>query len=456
MVFDAQERISMSTQTKLECRLAESVRALFHTQSVLVGCSGGVDSMVLAAVIAQYSHATRVVLAYVDHQLQNKAEEQWGVVQRFADSCGLQAVKLVVDPIEVQNGGGLEDGARRERFRLLNELKQDMGIDLIALAHHRDDQVETFFIRLTHGSRIYGLRGIEEARSDIIRPFLSFSKSELFEYAKRCRLEFVEDPTNCELDSLRNRIRHGPLPALDGVFGVGWRSKLTQMMKALQLRSTVEIRDAEIFLRDSCMQVRGGYIFKRESFQKLGDIQKFNVATQLLARVLRNGHVRTSQANQFVEICAHHVLNGRFQIARGVWTICEDRRVFVGRINANVDDPPRNLSPGVNEWNEWEISLGVPLEGGVVFRISVDANAPQLVARFPRAGERFHQGKRIRKVSELFSENRVPWRLRKRSLVLGFGHEASFIWGIGAHEQCNATLPSQALLVWIKPPSEFG
>ena len=126
--------------------------------------------MVLAAVIAHHSHATRVVLAYVDHQLQNKTKEQWEVVQRFAN-LRIEAVKLVVDPIEVRKGGGLEDGARRERFRLLTELKREMGIDVIALAHHNDDQVETFFIRLTHGSRIYGLRGIDEARSDIVRPF---------------------------------------------------------------------------------------------------------------------------------------------------------------------------------------------------------------------------------------------------------------------------------------------
>ena len=233
-------------------------------------------------------------------------------------------------------------------------------------------------------------------------PLLSFSKSELSEYAKRCRIEFVEDPTNRELDSLRNRIRHVALPALDGVFGLGWRAKLTQMMQALRLRSTLEIRDAEIFLRDSCMHVRGGYIFKRDAFQRLGEIQKFNVATQLLGRLFRSGHVRTSQANQFVEICTHHKPNRRFQIARGVWTICEDHQVFVGRISVNVDDTPTSLSPGVNKWNEWEISLGVPLEGGVVIRLFIDADSTQLIARFPNAGERFHNGERVRKVSELF------------------------------------------------------
>ena len=98
----------MNTPTRLECRLSESVRTLLGTQSVLVGCSGGVDSMVLASLIAHHSHATRVVLAYVDHQLQDKTEEQWGVVQRLADDYGLQAVKLVVNPIEVRNGGGEE------------------------------------------------------------------------------------------------------------------------------------------------------------------------------------------------------------------------------------------------------------------------------------------------------------------------------------------------------------
>ena len=449
MVLDAQEGLSMST-LKERCRLAQSVRTLLKTQSVLVGCSGG-GFHGWAAVIARHSHATRG-FSLTSTTIQNKTKEQWGVVQRFADSCGLQAVKLVVDPIGVRKGGGLEDGARRERFRLLTELKQEMGIDVIALAHHNDDQVETFFIRLTHGSRIYGLRGIDEARSDIVRPLLSFSKSELSEYAKRCRIEFVEDPTNRELGSLRNRIRHTALPALDGVFGIGWRSKLTQMMQALRLRSTLEFEMQFFSATRACKFVV--IHLQRRSVSKARADSAVQCGDTTFGWLITQWSCQDSQADQFVEICAHYASNSDLRL-RGRMDDLRGPPGFRGS-DFRKCRPPTNLSPGVNKWNEWEISLGAPLEGGVVIRLFIDADSSQLIARFPNAGERFHNGERVRKVSELFSDNRVPWRLRKRSLVLGSRSDAAFIWGIGANERRNSISSSEALLVWIKPPSDFG
>jgi tRNA(Ile)-lysidine synthase len=111
-------------------------------------------------------------------------------------------------------GESLEAAARRVRYAFLEEVRRGRGARYIATGHHRDDQAETVLLRLLFGSGLEGLAGVRPALGAIVRPLLALSRAELREAAAAAGLPFAADPTNEDLRTPRNRVRHRLLPAL--------------------------------------------------------------------------------------------------------------------------------------------------------------------------------------------------------------------------------------------------
>jgi tRNA(Ile)-lysidine synthase len=109
----------------------------------------------------------------------------------------------------------LEEAARRARYTFLHETARDRGADRIAVGHTRDDQAETFLMKLIRGAGLKGLGGIFPQRGIVIRPLLDVSRADLRSHLVDCGQSWMEDESNEWLGTPRNRIRHRVLPELD-------------------------------------------------------------------------------------------------------------------------------------------------------------------------------------------------------------------------------------------------
>lgn len=116
--------------------------------------------------------------------------------------------------------------ARELRYSWFEELRQQLSCDYIAVAHHADDQLETFFINLLRGSGIRGLKGMQSINGHVIRPLLDLSRAEIQQYAIENGIQWREDHTNAETQFLRNKIRHELLPVIDSISKEGRASIL--------------------------------------------------------------------------------------------------------------------------------------------------------------------------------------------------------------------------------------
>jgi len=210
-------------------QVQESVRRhrLFRRgQSILVGVSGGLDSMVLLQLLNDASAESnwRLTVAHLNHRLRGQssaADER--LVRRTAERLGLSFVgeRLDVRAHARTKGLSLEMAARELRHAFLARTARRLHIRTIALAHHADDQVELFFLRLVRGSGSEGLAGMKwrawspaDMGIELVRPLLSHPKSELRQYAVEQGIRFREDASNALLDMSRNRIRHELVPLL--------------------------------------------------------------------------------------------------------------------------------------------------------------------------------------------------------------------------------------------------
>lgn len=222
-------------------------RGLFRRgQKILVAVSGGVDSMVLLRLLHELSkqYKWKLTVAHLNHQLRGRSSDaDERLVARTAKALRLP---MVVERANVRKrakpgGLSLEMAAREARHEFLARTAVRLNISAIALAHHTDDQVELFFLRLLRGSGSEGLGGMKwRNRSPfaregdelyLARPLLEESKESLREFAAQRKIEFREDASNTSPDILRNRIRHELLPLLRKKYQPALDRMILQLME---------------------------------------------------------------------------------------------------------------------------------------------------------------------------------------------------------------------------------
>ena len=191
-------------------------------EPVLVGVSGGVDSMVLLHVLSQHA---KIQIAHFNHRLRGKASDgDERLVSETAKKLGIHChiERADVKTIAREQKLSIEMAARKCRHEFFARLASKLDIRTIALAHHADDQVELFFLRLLRGAGPEGLAGMRQSAPSpvdpaltIIRPLLHATKEEIRAYAAEHKIAFREDATNAATSILRNRLRHKLIPLIE-------------------------------------------------------------------------------------------------------------------------------------------------------------------------------------------------------------------------------------------------
>jgi len=200
-----------------------------------------------------------LTVAHVNHQLRGRsslADER--LVRRTAEAGGLQCV---IDRVDVRgfsnrHGVSLEMAARWLRHDFLARTALERGISRVALAHHRDDQVELFLLRVFRGGGSRGLAGMNwsnvspnHGRVRLVRPLLGSAKRDLLVYAAEKQVAFREDSTNASLNIQRNRVRHELLPLLRRDYQPGVDENILRAMDILGAESDFMHEVAEAWLQ---------------------------------------------------------------------------------------------------------------------------------------------------------------------------------------------------------------
>lgn len=211
-------------RAELELRhaVSESVRRAVgalgapRSPGVVVGVSGGEDSMVLLHVLERLKRELhlRLEVCHLDHSLRPESAAEAELVRQHAADCGAGFHLQVAAPREPSEN--LEAWGRRLRYQLFESVRLQTGSDLIVTAHHANDQAETVLFRLLSGRALTSPRAIAAFSLErrLLRPLLAVPKKAISEYARSHSLRFVNDPSNFDRERARNRIRHDLLPML--------------------------------------------------------------------------------------------------------------------------------------------------------------------------------------------------------------------------------------------------
>ena len=187
---------------------------LDNGQTVIVGLSGGADSVALLDVLTRLGY--KCVAAHCNYHLRGEESNRdcrsaRAVAERLGAAWECRDFDVEAESLA---GESVEMACRRLRYAWFDELLDRHGAAAVAVAHHQGDQTETFFLNLLRGSGLAGLRGMQPKAGRVVRPLLEFTRREIEAYVAERGLPYVIDSTNTDTKFRRNAVRHNVLPAL--------------------------------------------------------------------------------------------------------------------------------------------------------------------------------------------------------------------------------------------------
>ncbi|MGC8893705.1 MAG: tRNA lysidine(34) synthetase TilS [candidate division WOR-3 bacterium] len=234
---------------------------------LIVGFSGGPDSVFLVHAIRELFPTINLHLAHLDHGLREDSGRDAEFCVDFAGKLGLSITvgRENVSAIAEKKGVGLEEAGRNARYRLFRKLRDSLGFTKIATGHTLSDWLETYMMNLFRGTGIRGIRGLPPREGEIIRPLIFVEKEAILEYLEGRGIAFLEDPTNLDVRFTRNWVRHELMPLVKGRFpgaAEALRRHIIATNEALDYIRNEALALAEATRKPS---PRGEHIFNRDT-----------------------------------------------------------------------------------------------------------------------------------------------------------------------------------------------
>ncbi|WP_445156127.1 tRNA lysidine(34) synthetase TilS [Arthrobacter sp. Hor0625] len=221
--------------------LRDALAGAGYPERVLVACSGGPDSLALAAVAAYFArrghvdgHPVSIGAVVVDHRLQPGSADVAAATAEVLRGLGLDPVQVRTVDV-APTGMGPEAAARDARHAALDAAADDTGADAILLGHTLDDQAEQVLLGLARGSGTRSLAGMRPVRGRLMRPFLELRRAETLDICAAEGLDPWHDPSNQDPAFARSRTRVEVLPMLEDKLGPGVAESLARTASILQL-----------------------------------------------------------------------------------------------------------------------------------------------------------------------------------------------------------------------------
>jgi tRNA(Ile)-lysidine synthase len=266
---------------------------------IIVGLSGGPDSMALLHYLSELRESKKITLiaVHLDHEWRHYSRNDVEFCRHQTESLNIEYIPAKASELNFKPkfSGSKEDLGRTLRRYFFEKVKKEKNADLIALAHQQQDHQETFFLRLIRGASLSGLTGMRPRHGYYIRPLLGTSRTDIIAYLDALHVPYLIDPSNESDTYLRNRIRNHVLPAL--------RSADNRFEQNFE-RTLQHLKDADDFLDKLAEQtlatissfVDRTLILDTKKFAQLDPVlQKRIIITWLIRE-----HVRFTPTDRFI------------------------------------------------------------------------------------------------------------------------------------------------------------
>ncbi|WP_164018730.1 tRNA lysidine(34) synthetase TilS [Pyxidicoccus trucidator] len=439
-------RIDLPPQPLTKTLEAAYKRLGLEGRSVLLAVSGGADSTALLVGTVRVAPrlGLRVEAATLDHGLRPGAEAEVRAVEGLAARLGVPCHARV---LEVGAGTGLEARAREARYAMLETVRRERGLDVVATAHTASDQAETLLMRLARGTALRGAGGIHASRPGLVRPLLDRTRDEVVAFLEAEGVGFWTDPMNSDPLFFRTRIREDVLPALSRAAGYRVEARLAAFARHAAEDDALLTRLAEeawrrLLLHDESLDAVGVRALEPP------------LRRRVLVRLLERDGLPVDDATLLRVLSA--VERGRnTPLGQGY-----ELRAVGGRVRTFRPRPP--VAPaelhlegegarGALDGTGWRFSVARgPPPTGMHGLVLAEGTLWPLTVRTRQPGDRLRMAAGQRKLQDLLVDLRVPEETRGTwPVVVDAGGQV--LWLPGLWAPASTGVPSGHSL-WAAPP----
>ncbi len=416
---------------------------------VLVTLSGGADSVALLRVLIELGYTCHA--AHCNFHLrgdESDRDEHFAAALCRELGVPFHLKHFDVNSYQKEHKVSVEMACRELRYVWFHELAAQLGCLAIAVAHHADDNVETFFLNALRGSGIDGLAAMKPRNGNIVRPLLCVSRADVEQYLVNLRQQFIVDSTNLENDYKRNKIRNVVLPTIDAQFP-GSRHTLA---------ATVEhVRDYADLLQDLMADLAGRLVSTKDGVTRISIPGLLQVKTSHMPLLLKN---LLKDSNASFDLCSNiaQIITDNAQAGQHFYTSTHTLSLTTQDIvvEKTKDIESCEIKIDFSSIDKVKVKLelvpsnGVPFspqmcDGKTVIALSSDVlNCRRVVLRHWRDGDRMRPFglKGTKLLSDIFTDAKLSPETRKQMWLLEADGIILWVLGLRAGDAFRVPLGS--------------
>ena len=295
---------------------------LIETGDILVlGVSGGPDSMTMLDILLKVKQENQItfdfVVAHVNHMIREEAKEDEAYVKNYCMKNNIQFYGKSIDVQKIANTNKIstEEAGRNARYDFFDEVLQNINGNKIAIAHNKNDKVETMMMNALRGCGIQGLKGIEPIRGKYIRPLIECERKEIEDYCKENNMEPRIDKTNFENVYTRNKIRNIVIPYIQQEFNpniIETMDRLSQLVTEQEAYIQKQVADAykEIVLEEEIDSDNPYIVLDLKKFNVQEKVIKSNIILYTITRLFHTTKgIEKIHIEDIIKLCANNIGN---------------------------------------------------------------------------------------------------------------------------------------------------
>lgn len=269
---------------KLEEKVFKTIREnnlIEKGDKLVLGVSGGPDSMcMLNALINILKTCQReplpLAVAHINHMIREEAVDDENYVKEFCAQKNIEFYSKSIDVKKIANNSkiGVEEAGRNARYEFFDEVLEKTGASKIAIAHNKNDKIETMIMNAMRGTGISGLKGIEAKRGRYVRPLIDCERSEIEEYCEQYELNPRIDKTNFENEYTRNKIRNIVIPYIKKEFNPNIIETLNRLSEL--------VCEEEEYIDKQVKKVYGELVLEEKNDQIVLKLKEFNYQEKVI------------------------------------------------------------------------------------------------------------------------------------------------------------------------------
>ena len=302
---------------------------------IVVGVSGGPDSMTLLTVLLKLKNAydLEIYVAHINHMLRENAIIDEEYVKEF---CKKNDIELFIKHANIQEKAqkekrGLEETGRLVRYNFFEEVLNKTNSNKIAIAHNLNDRVETIIMNTLRGSGLNGLRGIEASRGKYIRPLIEIPRDEIEKYCEENKINPRHDESNDDNTYTRNKIRNIVIPYIKEEFNPNILETMNRLAEV--------VSEENKFLNEFAQNIYEHILIEESKNQIVLDLKEFNKQDKVIkSRIMLYAITKLKGSSQGIEkvhiediikLCSNNIGNKFLTPKKNLKILVKNKKIFI-------------------------------------------------------------------------------------------------------------------------------